>query len=133
MASKAGGIPFYFDEDDRLFMLFMVPADPKRVNLPQIPKGGIKKGESKLEAVYREVEEETGLQKKDVKQCFKVFSNSGLVLFAMEVEKNVPLKKFTKETEKIVWKNELQLDGIKKDHKQIVEKIIEKIKNQFRK
>jgi 8-oxo-dGTP pyrophosphatase MutT (NUDIX family) len=70
---KAGLIPYKFDEDGELMMLFMISSDPEYGGPdPQISKGNIDNGESALNAALREAHEELGLPKYNINKIEKL-------------------------------------------------------------
>src|SRR5271167_3475822 len=64
---KAGFIPYVYEDDVPVF-LFMVPSNAKfGGTMPQIAKGRVDKGETVIEAAYRETKEELGLKMSNIK------------------------------------------------------------------
>lgn len=102
---RAGMIPFFIDENNKIEMKFMVPSDQKFGGSdPQFAKGRIEKGESPEEAAIREAKEELGLREENVKWFFEM----GVVLgrthmYICEVESKDDFDEPHYETEATYW------------------------------
>ncbi|HET8688270.1 MAG TPA: NUDIX domain-containing protein [Methanosarcina sp.] len=71
-SNKAGVIP-YFVKDEEIYMMFMVPSNPKfGGSSPQIAKGRVEDGENIQEAALREAEEELGLRLNNIESVIHV-------------------------------------------------------------
>jgi 8-oxo-dGTP pyrophosphatase MutT (NUDIX family) len=132
---RVGGVPYYFDEEGRLMMLFMV--SPEEGAMPEISKGHTEKGEHEYDTLFREIREELGLKKKYVKNVYKAYPLTNkdidlkwkmLSLYGMELECKPGLTKTCEETDHVVWLSELDLEGFRSDQVYILEKVIEQIK-----
>lgn len=133
---KAGLIPFMYDQNGDLKMLFMVASDPKFGGpRPMISKGTIEDGESSMEAAIREAEEELGLKRKNLKsQPFSLWhdfvmlrsSQYDLTVFAVEIKDKLDFNKWDSETLYATWmtNESFQLKG-RRDHKPIVQKLVD--------
>jgi 8-oxo-dGTP pyrophosphatase MutT (NUDIX family) len=83
--TKAGTIPYYYDSDKTLQMLFMLPSSPKRKGY-QVAKGSIEKNESVLKAALRESSEELGLKNDNIQSIIRpgiVYNN--MIIFGIRV------------------------------------------------
>ncbi len=70
---RGGVIPYYFDDDGQLWMLFMKPAMKKYGgDVYQLAKGKIEEGEDEEEGAFREAKEELGLFKPNTKNRNKL-------------------------------------------------------------
>jgi 8-oxo-dGTP pyrophosphatase MutT (NUDIX family) len=75
LTQKAGIIPYYYDKDGTLMMLFMTPSNPAYGgNKSQIAKGHVDKGEDIETAAFREGVEELGLVTNNIKHSQKLTS-----------------------------------------------------------
>jgi 8-oxo-dGTP pyrophosphatase MutT (NUDIX family) len=65
---KFGAVP-WFQKNNRIFMMFMVPSNRNfGGDRPQIAKGGQDAGESRIHSAVREAQEELGLKASNIKQ-----------------------------------------------------------------
>lgn len=110
-------------------MMFMIPSSKGKIQLPQIAKGKIEKGETEQDAMYREVAEELGIKKTDIIKTKKFHLDPKFPVYALEVEKGVPQYKTDAETKKVIWLNELQVNKITKKHQNIVNHFLDFVKN----
>lgn len=133
---KAGLIPYFFDKDGQLKMLFMVASDPKFGGpKPMISKGTIEEGETPEHAAIREAVEELGLKPENVKgELIKIFegkvtlrtSNYDMVIFGVEVHNKTNFNKWDYETLYATWmcNESFQVKG-RKDHKPHVQVLVD--------
>jgi 8-oxo-dGTP pyrophosphatase MutT (NUDIX family) len=104
---RAGLIPFYKDDDDQIYMMFMMPSDEKYGGMVfQIAKGRIDEGENPLQAAVREAVEELGVRENNIKWIQKcgVFLNTHHIYIA-EMD-TMDLSKYNKpcfETSEVKW------------------------------
>jgi 8-oxo-dGTP pyrophosphatase MutT (NUDIX family) len=140
---KVGGVPFYFDANKRLMMLFMIPSDSSKDQVPNIAKGHVDNNETEYETLFREVREELGLKKGYVNKFFRCFPLknqqipekwNSLTVFAMELKTLPPLTKTDPETQKVVWLNEVQItENFREDQRYIIDEIVKEIKKKYNK
>ena len=127
---KAGFIPFFFDETIGKFKYLMMVSSDARYggDKPMISKGGQDPGETDKETALREAEEELGLVRANLTNCFDVgrssYKNYKLTIFAGEVK---DISNFTKpcyETAYTVWMTaeDFFVDG-REDHRSFVEQL----------
>ncbi len=67
---KAGVIPYYFDINKQLQMMFMLPSASNRYGY-QIAKGSIERNETLIRAALREAKEELGLKNSNIDELIK--------------------------------------------------------------
>ncbi len=134
---KAGGLPFVI-EDGIVHFLLMVPSDPAYGgDRPQISKGHINKGEDFIKAGLRECEEEMGVTDHNRGKIVGVVSETvtgldltyelKIVVFPIKDRKH--LVKTDKETAKIVWVNENELNKVRRSHLGLLQKALKLIKS----
>ncbi len=110
---KAGFIPYIYEDDIPLF-LFMVPSNAKfGGTMPQIAKGRVDKGETVIEAAYRETKEELGLRMSNIKHStvklvwkgkFEGKKESFIFsVYMCEVKNKDDFKKHDNETQSTHW------------------------------
>lgn len=110
---KAGFIPYVIEDGEPCFM-FMISSNSKfGGNQPSIAKGGIDKGETSLEAAFREAKEELGLRRRNikddtVKQVFtgKIKGKTHTYImdvFMGEIKSKTDFGKFDHETAEVKW------------------------------
>jgi 8-oxo-dGTP pyrophosphatase MutT (NUDIX family) len=102
---KAGFIPYVIERGLPIFM-FMVPSDPRYGGeLPQIAKGSVDEGESKIVAAIREAEEELGLRKSNIKNntIKLVLKNNHITIYMGEVKNKEAFDKPHFETDSVHW------------------------------
>lgn len=142
--NKAGMIPYMFDENGKLRMLFMVSSDPKYGGpRPMISKGNIDEGEDDISAAIREANEELGLRTTNMLEMpWSFFSEQvklssstyHLVLFACMIysanQKDFDAPHYETKYTKWMSLEEFQLTG-RPDHKPIVEKLVKNICDRF--
>ena len=134
---KAGFIPYIFNETIGKFKyLMMVSSDAAfGGSLPMISKGGQDPGETDQETALREAEEELGLIRSNLKNCFDVgrssYKNYKLSVFAGEIE---DVSKFVApcyETAYTVWMTAEEFVKFgRKDHQAFVTKLEETLQKQ---
>lgn len=141
---KAGLIPYIWDKDGQLKMLFMVASDPKfGGSKPMISKGTIEEGEMPEFAAVREAAEELGLKQENIKgPLFRIFeghvtlrsSNYALELFAAEVFSKTDFNKWDYETAFCTWmtNESFQVKG-RRDHRPYVQTLVDLINNNLSK
>lgn len=137
--SRAGLIPFRYDEYGDLFYLMMVSSDPKFGGpRPMISKGKIEDGETPLEAAVREAEEELGFKQRNARGAvLSIFEGrqelySGayhLSVYGVEIQDRYDFDNWCDETEYTVWFSleQFKVEG-RRDHIKFVEALEEKVK-----
>ncbi len=128
---KAGIIPFYFDEDKNLKMLFMVSSNQEYGGLlPMVSKGHIDGNESPENAAIREGIQEVGLKISNFKSdVFHVYYGElqgdtekyEIVMSAIEINDPKDFSKPHYETAKTVW---LTLDNFMKKGRQSQKELV---------
>ena len=112
LTSKAGVIPYYFNEQGAVMMMFMTPSHPAYGGyLYQIAKGRVDQGEQVQQAAFREGEEELGLNTDNITNMLHVATGviKGdddtyiLSVFAAEVKNPKAFGKPHYETGKRAW------------------------------
>lgn len=122
MQEKAGIIPYYFNEQNELVMMFMVPSDPKFGGPhPQIAKGCIDDGETHRTTALREGREELGLRPSNIASFKEIWygktqgseSEYLLRVYAVKVKNHIKFTKPGYETGQIMWltNSEFQTTG----------------------
>jgi len=136
---RVGCLPYHFDNNGVLKLLFMKPSDPKYGgSMFQLCKGKIDhKDEPLEETAKREAEEELGLTVNNISNFRFLFSEvahhaSGrktlIHLFTARVLDPDNLVPFHYETGEIVWyEADKAVDNIRKCHRPLVSMAIEKI------
>ena len=137
LTSKAGVIPYYFNEQGNLMMMFMTPSNPAYGgNLYQIAKGRVDQGEQVQQAAFREGEEELGLNADNIANMLHVASGviKGdddtyiLSVFAAEVKDPKAFGKPHYETGKRAWMTAKAFETKgRQNHLALVQRAMQKI------
>lgn len=134
---KAGFIPYTFNETIGKFKYLMMVSSNAAFggSLPMISKGGQDPGETDEETALREAEEELGLVRSNVLNCFDVgkysSKNYKLVVFAGEIRDPHSFVETCYETAYTVWMTADEfLKFGRKDHHMFIIKLDETLQKQ---
>ncbi len=130
-SERAGLIPYYIDENGTTRIALMIPSDSRYGgSSPQIAKGGVEPGDSRISTAKKEGEEELGNVHKPSNRLKALWTNKKFSITYYCVQ--VPDMKFKKphfETKKVIWPEiNDSLKIIRDMHREVVVRLIGKLK-----
>ncbi len=136
---RAGGVPYYFNEEGNVLMMFMVPSKTDynqalpELTMPQIAKGRMERFEQPLTAAIRECGEELGLREDNVvsiTECGVVLGRT--YMYGFHVKDLEKFDRVSSETETTMWLtfDEFMATG-RELHKPVVEMLYNQIIEQY--
>ena len=112
----AGLLPMSIHPDGQTRGLFMIPSDPMfGGDKPQIAKGRIDPGESRIVTAIREAEEELGLKADNLSWIEQIGQAHDLMFYVCEVFDYQDFGKYCYETGSTLWLTEAEFAAIGRD------------------